>query len=263
MKRELEKKYCSPLTFHAFSNRSYYKSRIPSLSKHYKGVNHDLIATASLKTILELESKQLEKERRLKGAESLSSEIFDKNLPKWLAKLNIIILPPSSDKTIILFNSIIEAWKSCEQETGIKLTCEEFPFFDSFLRKLTLCLPRYGERIYDADYYDRDSLLYCGLCDDRIAGRRPMSLKQANDHIESNHKLEIWKIGMLRKLPPGQPVTDGHCTRCHVALLVVADHGETKTGVRCIYCKKKWCFSCMDKRIWHGVDERSGIFYLG
>lgn len=254
----------SPLTFRAFSSHLYFKSGIPRYSRHWDTTEHYIVAKSSLKSILELEVKQLQKRKRMDKAERMSTEILDKNLPQWLVTLNIEVLPPTSDATIILFNSVIEAWRRCEQETGIKLTSEEFPLFDSLLRKLALCLPGYGDRIYKSDYYDRSSFVYCGFCDDRTAGRCPMSLTQANGHMTSNHEKEVWKLGMLRKLPPGQPVFDGRCTCCKVLLLVAADHGEIKSGVECKTCKKKWCFQCMDKRIWHGVDdEGKGVITRG
>lgn len=196
--------------------------------------------------------------------EIISNKIFEKNLPSWLANLKIAVLPPSSQATVILLDSIIAAWHPFEQKTGIKLRSVEFPFFDTFCRKLALCLPAFGDRIYKIECYDRSSVLYCGYCDDRASSKNPMSLKQMNDHLGYFHKNEAWKIGMLRQSPPGQPVFDGHCVGCSCPLLVAASLEETKSGVDCKTCHRKWCFQCMDKRVWLGADhQKRGIIPAG
>jgi len=200
----------------------------------------------------------------MKELKIMSEDIFEKNLPIWLESLKINVLPPSSQATVSLFDSIVAAWNPFEQKTGIKLWSVEFPFFDTFLRKLALCFPVFGDRIYRVEFYDRSTVVYCGYCDDCVSARNPMSLKQMNVHLGTFHKNEVWKIGMLRQSPPGQPVFDGCCVDCNSPLLVAASHEETKSGVECKTCRSKWCFQCMDKRVWLGADDqKKGITPTG
>ena len=81
-----------------------------------------------------------------------------------------------------------------------------------------------------------------------------MSLKQANDHLAFFHSKEFWKPGMIRRSPPGQEVYDGRCCVCNDAVLVTAEWHESKSGVKCKACLHKWCFKCMNKRVWVGAD---------
>lgn len=69
---------------------------------------------------------------------------------------------------------------------------------------------------------------------------------------------------MLRQSPAGQPVYDGRCCVCRDAVLVAADVHETKSGVTCKRCLKKWCFKCMDREVWVGSDfEKDGVIHKG
>jgi hypothetical protein len=184
------------------------------------------------------------------------ASILDKNLPNWLSELKITELPPPSESTITLFNRITEAWQCVEQNTEIKLCHDEFAFFECILRKMCLCLPAYGDRIYRVEFYDRSSVVYCGFCDGYPSARNPMSLKQANDHIGYFHANQEWKTGMLRQSPVEQPIYDAHCTNCNLSVLVAARQGEAKSGLECKHCHRKWCFQCMDKRVWFGTDHK-------
>lgn len=47
-------------------------------------------------------------------------------------------------------------------------------------------------------------------------------------------------------------------------MLVTADIHETKSGVACEQCLGKWCFKCMDKRVWVGADfKKDGVIHKG
>ena len=266
--KTFQREFCGtnslPLSIDAFSEKPYFKWGVPKTSHHHETSEHQFVSRASLKSILELEVRQLEKERKMREVKMISNQIFEKNLPGWLASLKITVLPPNSQATVTLFDSIIVAWSPFDLKTGIKLRSGEFPFFDTFCRKLALCFPAFGDRIYKIEYYDRSSLLYCGYCDDHASAKNPMSLKQMNDHLGYFHKDEIWKVGMIRQSPPGQPVFDGHCVSCNIPLLVAASFEETKSGVECKTCHRKYCFQCMDKRVWLGADhQKRGIIPAG
>lgn len=212
----------------------------------------------SLRAILEFEAKQFQMQRKKLEAERQFVTILDKKLPLWLVDLGVTTLPPSSGATIVLCNRILEAYEPCKNKTGIKLETVEMAAFKTFLRKLTLCCPAYGDRLYQFEAYDRSSLVYCGYCNDYGSARNPMSLKQAGEHLAFYHRDSFWMRGMLRRTPPGQPVYDGMCYVCQIPVLVDAVREEIKSGVKCKGCCQRWCFRCMDSHVWLGPEQMAG-----
>jgi hypothetical protein len=97
----------------------------------------------------------------------------------------------------------------------------------------------------------------------------PMSLELASKHFALFHRHSTWKRGMLRQAPPGRLVFDGYCRTCKELVLVEASpietKVETKSGVRCQRCGGRWCFNCMDSRVWLGpnTSASSGVRLKG
>jgi hypothetical protein len=253
----------APLSLEAFSNKVYFRNGVPVNSEHKFSENRDLVAKSSLRDILLLEAKQRRQALAIKLAKSRCTTTFDTKFGLYFKELKIKSLPPSSDLTIFLLNESIKAWTQVERLSA-ELRVDDFDFLACFMRKMELSLPQYGDRIYHVRFYDRSSVVYCGFCDDYSSARNPMSLKQAHDHFAFFHKKEFWKPGMLRQSPPGQPAYDGRCHSCRDIVLVAADIHETKSGVVCKNCLTRWCFKCMDKRVWVGADlEKDGVIHKG
>jgi len=253
-------KRTAPLSFEAFSNNIYFKRGIPRISEHRNSENRDVVAKSSLRDILLLEVKQYNRARAMGLAKARCTNTFDLAFGPLFNGLKIKSLPPSSTSTIFLLDKSIEAWT----QQNLELRIEDFEFLDCFMRKMALHRPQDGDRIYKVLHYDRSSVVYCGFCDDYASAHNPMSLKQANDHLTFFHKKELWKPGMLRQSPPGQPVYEGRCQTCANAVLIAAEPHETKSGVACKKCLRKWCFNCMDKHVWVGADfEKDGVIHKG
>ena len=250
----------APLSFEAFSNNVYFKRGIPRVSEHRNSENRDVVARSSLRDILRLEVKQFRSAQAIALAKKRCITAFDHEFGSHFNDLKIKSLPPSSVSTIFLLDKSIEAWT----RQKLELRVDEFDFLDCFMRKMALCWPQGGDRIYNVEHYDRSSVVYCGFCNDHSSARNPMSLKQANDHLAFFHKKCLWKPGMLRQSPLGQPVYDGRCQSCADVVLVAAEPHETKSGVACKKCLRKWCFNCMDKHVWVGADfEKDGVIHKG
>jgi len=254
----MEKGFLSPITYYTFSECTYFSSGIPREKRYRRDPTGELIANASLKTILKLEAKECKIQKIKSDEHRLTLEILDKDLPKLLQKIELDMLPPQSKTAVFLFDKFIGSWDRVQQKLGIEIPLQDSTFFESCLLKLALCLPKYGDHIYKMEFYDRSTLVYCGLCDDTTSAKNPMTLKQASDHFGSSHKNDNWKKGMLRLSPAGQPVCDGQCFNCRVPLLAQARRNEVKSGVECKRCRQKACFNCMDKRIWLEANSNHG-----
>jgi len=183
-------------------------------------------------------------------------QILDARVPAWLKEFKITVLPPKSSAFIKLLDAVVQAMGSFECVIGLQLPNRELEPFYLLLKKLGLCLPVYMDRLYWHRYYTRDTLVYCGYCDDETAAWNPMSLLEARSHLTRCHKNESFKVGMLRLAPDGEDPVDGRCNQCHIPLLAEARENETKSGVECRKCCGKWCFDCMDDRVWIGPDVK-------
>lgn len=268
---EVKLRATAPLTFDEFCSGEYfeYRCQIPALLFQRFGRNEDVALNSSLATILKLEARETRKDKRNAEAAAVYTHILDDQLPLWLTSLGIVALPTSTDATITLCNNIVSAYEGHQQKTGVTLEMAVPAAFDSFLRKLTLCLPAHGNKLFTIENYSRSSVVYCGHCDEISSMKIPMSLELASKHFALFHRHSTWKRGMLRQAPPGRLVFDGYCRTCKELVLVEASpietKVETKSGVRCQRCGGRWCFNCMDSRVWLGpnTSASSGVRLKG
>ena len=179
-------------------------------------------------------------------------QILDTRVPAWLKEFKITVLPPKASAFIKLLDALVQAMGSIEYVIGLQLPNRDLEPFNLLLKKLGLCLPVYMDRLYWPRYYKRDALVCCGYCDDDIAAYNPMTLSEARRHLIHDHKNEPFKVGMLRLARLGEDPVDGRCNTCDLPLLAEAREKERKSGVQCVGCGGKWCFECMDDRIWIG-----------
>jgi hypothetical protein len=256
----------APLTFDQFSESEYFEnfSQIPNLLVCWWEHDINAILESSLMGILQLEAKKTEQNKRNLAAKTVYIDILDNQLPTWLTNLGVTDLPAKSKAVVTLCNNIVSAYETHKDESGVPLETVELAAFDSFLRKLTLCLPTNANRVYKTESYDRSTVVYCGHCDDIVSARNPMSLELAAKHFAFYHRDSLWKQGMLRQAPAGQPVFDGTCRTCRNPVLVELTPTETKSGVQCLDCGGRWCFNCMDPKVWLGPDPwRVGVISKG
>jgi hypothetical protein len=207
--------------------------------------------------ILQLEARRAKQHEQSRAAKKVYLDILDDQLPTWLTNLGVTDLPAKSEAVITLCNNIVSAYEAHKEKSGVTLETFELAPFATFIRKLTLCLPTNANRVYKTDPYSRSTVVYCGHCDDIVSARNPLSLELASEHFNSCHRDSMWKQGMLRQAPVGQPVFDGTCRICRDPVLVEVTPTETKSGVKCLECGGRWCFNCMDLKVSPGPDPGS------
>jgi hypothetical protein len=170
-------------------------------------------------------------------------EILDDKCSKWITATDIADLPPGSEVSIELFNSVLTAFKPFETRTGIKLSTRALDGLLAKLKSLQSNACRFHEEIR---HYSRSSVLYCGYCPNIVSAKYPMSLYEVCQHIQLCHRDTCWNFNMVCQSPAGQPVYDGRCAKdgCNRPLLVEHFLEEHKTGFKCKNCRRKWCSSC-------------------
>ena len=242
------------LTFEVFLNGKYFGNRqsprylIEFLKSHE---DRQAIPGCSLKTLLELEKKQDERNRARATANRVYAHILDHDLPVWLAEMHINQMPPETRLTILIADRIVATYDRRALHTGISLQVTDF---SKLLRKLSLCFPSDGRALYGT--FEGRSAVYCGLCEASVSLSTPMSLGEMKNHLDEEHTDRLWTAGILRY---GQIKFDGKCRYCKSLVLVKLSVGEIyrekKSGVRCSFCGDCVCFNCMDTSIWLHPDR--------
>lgn len=242
------------LTFEVFLNGKYFGNRQPPrylIEFLNSRQDRQAIPGCSLKTLLELEKKQDERNRARAIANRVYTHILDHDLPIWLEEMNINQMPPETRLMILVADRAVAAYERRAQHTGIGLQVTDF---SKLLRKLSLCFPSDGRALYRT--FEGRSAVYCGLCEASVSESTPMSLGDMTYHLEEDHADRPWTTGILRY---GQIKFDGKCHCCKSLVLVKPFVGEIyrekKSGVRCSFCGNCVCFNCMDTSIWLHPDR--------
>jgi hypothetical protein len=116
-----------------------------------------------------------------KSPDRILDEILDNECSKWITATAIADLPPRSEVSIQLFNSVVTAFKPFETRTGIKLSTGAL---DRLLAKFKSFQSRACRFHEEIQHYSRSSVLYCGYCPNIVSAKYPMSLYEVCQHIQ-------------------------------------------------------------------------------
>jgi hypothetical protein len=244
--RRGEVKNTEGLSLYEFESGKYYGSE-ENVPVHgpYRDLNdpqRERIAQWSLELILRFEFEAWKD--WFKCPYLKLDEILDEECPKWISAMGLIDLPPRSEVSINLLNTVLTAFRPLEGRNGIKLSTGAL---DRLLDKLTSCHGRGRHFHEEIQYYTRSTVLYCGYCAPNVVlAKCPMSLGEVCKHIQHRHRDTGWNLNMVRQSLAGQRVYDGRCANdlCKAPLLIEAFPGEQKTGFKCKNCRRDWCPSC-------------------